>query len=424
VIHPANKYMLEFLNICGMSKAKKSNQIRKNVFSLHKDNEIIYQQSSGGIWGKIQLIWRYGLWSLIKFSNFVDIALANFDQIYSSLNTGVGFSTTKDVLTAMGPVSKYGHQSSDMLDLAKVSLKNKLEELEISDILIDELVRVATRVNYGQMPNEMDAFVGSISAAGAGDELWSVNGGNYRIAEKLVVLSSSKLRKAKVVEVQKLENNYSLSYLEKDENLKSEEFDIVIVATPQTSDQPKVKFSGLNKEPKFPGSYHRTVATIVHGFPRPEAFGFKDNSTLTKANFFLSPSNVLASMSQLIPVDYDPDVDTSDTNVWKLFSSRILTNQELDNLFTVRYQTVVKDWLAYPQYGPMKSAADLDDTRFVLSSGLYYTSGVELAASAMEMSALAAKNVANLAVTHWKEVSEATNGNLEKDENNNVKDEL
>ena len=67
-----------------------------------------------------------------------------------------------------------------MLDSASISLKEKLEEIEISDILINELVRVATRVNYGQMPGEMDAFVGTISLAGAVDGLWSVEGGNYR----------------------------------------------------------------------------------------------------------------------------------------------------------------------------------------------------------------------------------------------------
>ena len=42
---------------------------------------------------------------------------------------------------------------------------------------------------------------------------------------------------------------------------------------------------------------------------------------------------------------------------------------------------------------------------FELSPGLYYTNNVEWAASAMEMSALSAKNVVNMAAKHWEEIS-------------------
>ena len=39
---------------------------------------------------------------------------------------------------------------------------------------------------------------------------------------------------------------------------------------------------------------------------------------------------------------------------------------------------------------------------FVLSPGLYYTSSIEWAASAMEMSAIGGRNAANLAFGHWQ----------------------
>ena len=93
----------------------------------------------------------------------------------------------------------------------------------------------------------------------------------------------------KVEVVHKLENGkYSLNISKnhkgsessetKKQPLDTVEFDIVIVAAPQTSDKPRVQFSGLEKEPKFPGKYHRTVATIVHGFPNPQTLGFKGRS--------------------------------------------------------------------------------------------------------------------------------------------------
>ena len=49
-------------------------------------------------------------------------------------------------------------------------------------------------------------------------------------------------------------------------------------------------------------------------------------------------------------------------------------------------------WLAYPQY----STQD-DFTSFELSPGLYYLNRMEWAASAMEMSAISAKNIAKMA---------------------------
>jgi len=78
--------------------------------------------------------------------------------------------------------------------------------------------------------------------------------------------------------------------------------------------------------------------------------------------------------------------------VWKIFSQTPLTEEELDHLFTSRQETKVADWLAYPQY-EANQRATLGE--FKLHSGLYYTSAVEFAFSAMETAVLAGRNVAN-----------------------------
>ena len=49
-------------------------------------------------------------------------------------------------------------------------------------------------------------------------------------------------------------------------------------------------------------------------------------------------------------------------------------------------------WLAYPDY-----TTNDDHSTFELSPGLYYLNRMEWAASAMEMSVISAKNVANMA---------------------------
>ena len=125
------------------------------------------------------MIWRYGLWSLLKFDRLIQNMLTNFAQIYPQLNEGSSYPTVKDLLLAMGPVSKKGKRSTEMLEMASVPLNKKLEDVGVSKEFIDELARVGTRVNYGQMPDKMDAFVGSVALAGAG--LWAVEGGNYRL---------------------------------------------------------------------------------------------------------------------------------------------------------------------------------------------------------------------------------------------------
>ena len=51
----------------------------------------------------------------------------------------------------------------------------------------------------------------------------------------------------------------------------------------------------------------------------------------------------------------------------------------------------VTNWLAYPSY----TVSD-DLTSFLVSPGMFYTNRIEWAASAMEMSVIAAKNIANM----------------------------
>ena len=48
------------------------------------------------------------------------------------------------------------------------------------------------------MPTNLHAFVGSVGLAGMHGSLWSVEGGNYRVAEELIKISKAKLIKSKV----------------------------------------------------------------------------------------------------------------------------------------------------------------------------------------------------------------------------------
>ena len=216
---------------------------------------------------------RYGIESALKLDHFVSNLLTNFATIYEKLDSGRGFRTVEELLRAMSPVSKSGDLSSEMIDLTKVTLRDKLLDIGVSEIMVDEIVTVASRVNYGQMPAELHAFVGSVGLAGIDGALWAVHGGNKEVVRCASMLAGGRGHRARVVEVEKTGDKFLLTYSSADNQpVKREEYDVVVVATPLTADVSQIKLPG---DLTFPGHYHTTVATIVQGQLNPEAAGFK-----------------------------------------------------------------------------------------------------------------------------------------------------
>ena len=82
-------------------------------------------------------------------------------------------------------------------------------------------------------------------------------------------------------------------------------FDVVVVATPQTRDNGPIEFfvSSIEK-PKFPGSFHRTVATLVHGDLNPNYLS--GQAPETSVIFMVNPGSKINSISLEYPVDYLP----------------------------------------------------------------------------------------------------------------------
>ncbi len=135
------------------------------------------------------------------------------------------------------------------------------------------------RVNYGQDPYSVHAMVGSVALAGAMGGLWSVEGGNKRVAEELLKKSGAGFVQAQVNSVTLVEvdggSKYSVAFnrVEKPEEPtflfteganggeskrvpvhtaeEAEEFDAVILATPMTRDKSSIQLRGLPVQPTF-----------------------------------------------------------------------------------------------------------------------------------------------------------------------------
>lgn len=227
-----------------------------------------------------------------------------------------------------------------------------------------------------------------MSLAGIHPGLWSVNGGNKLIVENLVNESQASVIFKKVVKIE-LQDDETFSVHTMD---STKNYDAVIIATPLTSDAKlPIEFCGFPNEITINGQYHKTVATIIHGKINYKYFSFPSENSVPDLILSVGNDTFFNSLGRIFPAKEEAN---DNNNVWKVFSPIPLKEQELDYLFSERYETQVFDWLAYPNY----TSYDIDKTNdsFVLHRNLYYVNAVEWAASAMEMSAVAGKNAALL----------------------------
>ena len=84
--------------------------------------------------------------------------------------------------------------------------------------------------------------------------------------------------------------------------MEKESFDIVIIAAPQTADYNPIDIRGFDKEmiTPFPGKYHLTVATLVHGDLNPKYVGCSSIECTREAYFFVDPNHNINSIAKLV----------------------------------------------------------------------------------------------------------------------------
>lgn len=120
----------------------------------------------------------------------------------------------------------------------------------------------------------------------------------------------------------------------------SELYDIVVLATPlQASVGSGLRFQDF--APPFdelPGSYHGTVATIVHGYLNTSFFGFPDPRLFPFASVLTTetPSLFFNSVASVCPVNISAGFrrkQPQEAGVYKVFSAQPLEKSQLKTLF-------------------------------------------------------------------------------------------
>ncbi|XP_038016283.1 prenylcysteine oxidase 1 isoform X2 [Motacilla alba alba] len=395
VIHPLNLHMKHFVKELGLSVASPQGSLA----GVYNGEEFVFEESSWSFINLLKLLWHYGL-NPLRMSMWVEDILDKFMRIYRYQMHDYAFSSNERLLHALG--------GDDFTRLLNQSIDEAMQRAGFSQKFINQVVCPAMRVNYGQGVT-INGFVGAVSLAGVQSGLWSVKGGNKLVCSGLIDSSKAEVIPGTVVAIEPKTRHtrggdpvqlYEVTY-NTSSGLTGDTYDIVVIAAPLGRKMANITFRNFDPPiPEFPNPYHQTVTTLVHGRLNTSFFGYQDPQAFHLGAIFTTdnPKLFISSLGVVTPVG---DAGTGGklplpSVVWKVFSNEELTKEQLSLLFSSYDSVKVKPWLAYPQYSAPEKFPPL-----VLHEQLYYLNGLERAASAMEMSAIAARNAALLAFHRW-----------------------
>ncbi|BES90704.1 Prenylcysteine lyase [Nesidiocoris tenuis] len=395
VIHQKNQYASKLAAALGIKQI--SSQEDFDLLGIYNASDFLFIGSGNSWWNALKLMWRYGL-DLIRLDRYTTDLLTKFESIYETQEKRKCFSNLDDLMYHIHP---------SFLEHMRVSTKAGFERAGFSDKIIDELIEATLRCNYGQTTS-VHQFVGSVSVAGGGSELFALEGGNKLLPEKMLEFSRANLIEEFVETVAVKDQQFIVKT-----NSVANTYDAVIVSTPLTADPGRpnrIKFENFPVEISVPGKYWTTICTIVKGIINPTFFGLKSQQDLPTIIINVAPEPLFNSIGKLRPVQ-----KCKESEVWKIFSLEALDGSVIDQIFSEVSFVETIDWLAYPTY---KSSST--NVNFTLYNRLFYSNAMEWSASAIETSLIGARNVALLA-----EQSLRTGGDLPSDEPSSiVNDEL
>lgn len=393
ILHPKNYHTVNFTKLLNLKPKDPPSSEDSTAFGIWDGSEFVFKtisvsstvpfvQKIVSLANSVLMVLRYGL-SLLRMESFTESAVDKFLKYYESFETRPVFESVDEMLKWAG-----------LFNLTARSLEEELIDARLSPLLMQELVTIITRINYGQSLS-ISGLAGAVSLAGSGGGLWAVEGGNWQMAAGLINRSDVALHLHEEIE--------SISYLGEYYELNSTKGNsytcqITVVATPL--DELNLHFSPPISIPER--KLQHTHATFVRGALNPAYFGLDG----------------VSKIPELVATIEDPDLPFTCISVlkqhdendftYKIFSRKPMTDTLLDDIFSVRKETIRINWGAYPHYkAPEVFAPFILDGRH-----LYYVNAFENAASTMETSAVAAENVARLILSRFFSKPSVTSLNL------------
>uniref|UniRef100_A0A8D2Q566 L-amino-acid oxidase n=1 Tax=Varanus komodoensis TaxID=61221 RepID=A0A8D2Q566_VARKO len=389
--------------------------------AIFSGEQFVLEETDWYLLNLFRLWWHYGMSFLrlqmrpILLWGFQRTAMET-GQIYKYQAHGYAFSRLEELLHSLG--------GDAFVNMTQRSVAESLLEVGVTQRFIDDVIVAVLRASYGQSVL-VPAFAGAMSLAGAQGNMWAVEGGNKLVCSGLLKLTKANVVQATVTAISLHSSEgktfYQVHY-EDEEGEGSSFYDIVVIATQLHDSKNNITFQNFDPPiPEFPGTFHSTVTSIVHGYLNSSYFGFLDPKLFPFASIFTtdSPALFFDSMDNICPVNISSTFrrkQPQEAAVWRVHSRHPLEKQELKALFRSYYSVQVTEWQAYPDYESAKTLPPI-----ILHNNLYYLNSMEWVASSMEMAAVAAKNVALLAYNVWYHELEKVD---QKDLMHKVKTEL
>ncbi|GMP26620.1 hypothetical protein CsSME_00002994 [Camellia sinensis var. sinensis] len=392
ILHPKNYHTVNFVKLLNLT-VKQDDEDDSSSFGIWDGHKFVFKtldsnskfpffQKIVSLLNSFRMFFRYGF-SLFKMSNFVESTVDRFLNYYKSCESRPVFETVDEMLKWPG-----------LYNLTTRTLQEELVDVRLSPLLIQELVTVITRINYGQSVS-ISGLAGAVSLAGSGGGLWAVEGGNWQMAAGLINTSDVELHlNEEIASISYLGDYYELNST----NGNSYTCDITVVATPL--DEINIRFTPTFLIPNR--QLQHTHATFVRGFLNPAYFGLHSASAIPELVGTVESSDLPFTSISVLKQHGENDMS------YKIFSREPVADALLDRIFSVRTETIRINWGAYPHYkAPERFAPFMLDGRH-----LYYVNAFENAASTMETSAVAAENVARLILSRSSGHGKSSSSNL------------
>ncbi|XP_029798944.1 prenylcysteine oxidase-like [Suricata suricatta] len=390
--HSLSLHMQDFVKQLGL-RHRREVVGRSAIFS---GEHFVLEETDWYLLNLFRLWWHYGI-SFLRLQMWVEEVMEKFMRIYKYQAHGYAFSGVEELLYSLG--------ESAFVNMTQRSVAESLLQVGVTQRFIDDVVSAVLRASYGQSA-AMPAFAGAMSLAGAQGSLWSVEGGNKLVCSGLLKLTKANVIHATVttVALQQTEGK-PLYYVEYENEVGngSDFYDIVVIATPLHLDDNSstITFAGFDPPiDAFRGPFQPTVISLVHGYLNSSYFGFPDPKLFPFASILTTDfPNFFCVLDNICPVNISANFrrkQPQEAAVWRVQSPKPLLRSQLKTLFRSYYSVQTAEWQAHPLYGSQPGLP-----RFALHDQLFYLNALEWAASSVEVTAVAAKNVALLAYNRW-----------------------
>lgn len=395
IIASSNKLMRHFTDVLNLTIETPSDD---NGTGLWGGSRFLFQIPANKLAAIFQVVFRYHV-SLFRSQRLVTQTLHAYDQLYPKEGAGAVWpaeSSVKDLFKRTGIL--FNLSQKHFLDVAS----------NLSPRYLKELAAAIMRCNYGQDPSLMNGASGLVALAGSGESLWHVKGGNVQVVRGLLSRDGVDLKLNTEIKTVTIDDEAKRGrYILHSRDDQVWRCDAVIMAAPielTNIDVPSTFRERMDVGRKF----QLTVTTFVRGELNNKTFGESP-----PYNIFTTAEvkDVFTALARVW------DGGKNSLSIFKLFSTESLTSEALQRIFAPGAKVIAEyPWFAYPKFNAPEKFGDFDVDREE-NGAFIYTSPLESAGSAMEMSAVSGANAAFLVRKKLGLVVEPhSNSKLEKEE--------